>query len=251
MRGLAAAALVLAAGLARGAEPVEVAVRAVQVDPERGAPVVLLVENAGTHRELSIWIGPFEAEAIAIELSGVVPPRPLSHDLMQELVGRLGGRFERAVIEDLRANTYFARLELASATGEPVRIDARPSDAIALALRLHGRIVVEEGVFAKAASARGTPAALRVWGLTLQDVTADIAGFFDLTEPRGVLVSDVADGAPSHDMRRGDVIMALDGTPVASAAELVRRAEGRTTADPVQMSVRRGRRELSVSFAAR
>ncbi|TMA34765.1 MAG: bifunctional nuclease family protein, partial [Deltaproteobacteria bacterium] len=93
-------------------------------------------------RELPIWIGPFEAQAIAAEIQGVPLPRPLTHDLMKRLVESLGARLDRVVIGDLRDNTYFATLHLAGADGKDISLDARPSDAIALALRLHGPILV-------------------------------------------------------------------------------------------------------------
>src|SRR6058998_273430 len=139
--------LVCVAGLhsaAAAAGPVEVKVDGVMLDPDSGSPVVRLVEKAKAHRELPIWIGPFEAQAIALEMQGVPPPRPLTHDLMKELVERLGAKLDRVEIVDLRDNTYFARLHLQGPDGKELTVDARPSDAIALALRLHGPILVSD-----------------------------------------------------------------------------------------------------------
>ena len=170
----------LAAGLATRAagETVEVDVRGMGIDPESGSPVVRLVEKGKAGRQLAIWIGPFEAQAIAMQLQGTPPPRPLTHDLMKALVERLGGRLDHVVIEDLRDNTYFATMHVTTPSGRDLAVDARPSDAIALALRLHGPILVSDEVFAKAAVSPGEPVAARLWGLTLQDLTPEIASFF-------------------------------------------------------------------------
>lgn len=230
------------------AEPVEVKVGGMHLDPNTGTPIVELVEKARARRELPIWIGPFEAQAIAMELHGVPPPRPLTHDLMKQLVEQLGGKLTRVVIEDLRENTYFATLHLDGPGGHGVTVDARPSDAIALALRLHGRILVSEELFAKAAATRPAPVAARLWGLTLQDLTPEMAGFFKMPDAQGVLVSDVADSAPAHDALRGDVITAVDGEPVASVAELATRVEGRQKSDPVRLSLRRSGRTVTITL---
>ena len=247
---LALVAVLWAMALAR---PVEVEIAGMGIDPATGSPVVRLVEKvASSHgarpRELPIWIGPFEAQAIALEIEGVPPPRPLTHDLMKQLVERLGGKLQRVVIEELRDDTFYATVHLAGPDGKGLAIDARPSDAIALALRLHGPILVAEELFAKAAVVAPAPAAHRLWGLTLQDLTPEVAAFFETPPARGVLVSDVAAAAPAHELTRGDVITALDDEPVASVAELTRRADARDGAGPVRLSFRRNGHDLSVTF---
>jgi hypothetical protein len=238
----------LAAGAAAGT--VEVDVGGMAVDPVSGSPVIQLVEKGKDGRQLPIWIGPFEAQAIALQLQGVPPPRPQTHDLMRQLVERLGGRLDRVVIEDLRDNTYFATLHLSTPAGRDLAVDARPSDAIALALRLRGPILVDDQLFAKAATGPGEPVAARLWGLTVQNLTPEIAAFFRVPAARGVLVSDVADAAPAHEVVRGDVITALDGEPVGSVGELTTRAGARQGNGPVRLSVRRGKRDVVVSFEA-
>src|SRR6266849_1879539 len=199
---------------AAAAGPVEVKVDGVALDPDSGSPVVRLVEKAARARELAIWIGPFEAQAIALEMQGVPAPRPLTHDLMKQLVERLGGKLTRAVIGELRDDTYFATLHLQRPDGQELTVDARPSDAIALALRLHGPILVAEELFARAAAGRASPAA-HLWGLTVQDLTPEMAVLFQAPGGRGVLVSDVAPAGPARGVARGDVIVALDEQPVA------------------------------------
>jgi bifunctional DNase/RNase len=246
--GLALGLLLIWAPSGRAA-PVEVTVSGMRVDVSTGTPVVQLVEKADRARELPIWIGPFEAQAIALELQGVPSPRPLTHDLMKQLVERLGAKLNRVVIEDLRENTYFATVHLDGPGGGGVTVDARPSDAIALALRLHGPILVSEELFAKAATTRPTPTAAHVWGLTVQDLTPEMARFFEAPGARGVLVSDVADAAQAHEALRGDVITAIDGAPVASVDDLAKRVDARAASDPVHLSLRRRGRDVTITFA--
>jgi len=140
---LAASALLRTAAAAK---TVEVTVDGLALDATTGSPVVRLVERGKTGRELPIWIGPFEAQAIAIEMQGVPPPRPLTHDLMKQLIERLGGRLIRVEITDLRDATYFATLHIEGPGGRDLPVDARPSDAIALALRTRAPIFVEDTV---------------------------------------------------------------------------------------------------------
>ena len=108
------------------------------LDRSTNTPVVVLQEEEG-ERTLPIWIGASEANAIALELQGVKPERPLTHDLMKHLVAGLGGELRRVVISGLRENTYLAELLIYRA-GEVFEVDARPSDSIALALRMHAPI---------------------------------------------------------------------------------------------------------------
>jgi len=108
------------------------------LDRNTNTPVVVLREAEG-ERTLPIWIGASEANAIALELQGVKPERPLTHDLMKLLVSGLGGELRRVLIAGLRENTYLAQL-LIYRGGEVFEVDARPSDSIALALRMNAPI---------------------------------------------------------------------------------------------------------------
>ncbi|GAC1388304.1 MAG: bifunctional nuclease family protein [Vulcanimicrobiaceae bacterium] len=118
-------------------------------------PVVILKDLEGK-RFLPILIGPFEATSIALALDGAPVPRPLSHDLMRTLLETLDAKLEQIVIHDIRESTFFAKLVVRS-NGELQEIDARPSDGIALALRMHApifvsdKIILEEAVQDKAA----------------------------------------------------------------------------------------------------
>ncbi len=128
----------------------EAEVRALLLDPTTKTPVLLLKDRHST-RAMPIWIGEQEAMSIAIELQGHTFPRPLSHDLMRELLNTLGGNLERAVITSVKESTYYASLVVRDAAGATRDIDARPSDAVALALRTQAPIYIEDSVFEKSA----------------------------------------------------------------------------------------------------
>src|SRR5438034_422826 len=114
-------------------------VRGVALDPQMN-PVVLLVDQAET-MALPIWIGQAEATAIAMQLQGVKPPRPMTHDLLRSVLKSLSASVTRIVVTDVKDSTYFAEIHIAT-NGTPLVIDSRPSDAIALALRSEAPIFV-------------------------------------------------------------------------------------------------------------
>ncbi len=128
---------------------IEVTVSKVAIDVNSKMPVIVLKEKDGD-KTLPIWIGLFEAQAIALALENVKPPRPLTHDLAKSLIEKLNGRVDRVVISDLRQNTFYARI-LMRRNGEALQVDSRPSDAIALALRLKVPIFIDETVLDKIA----------------------------------------------------------------------------------------------------
>ena len=111
---------------------------------------VVVLRERESDRYLVIWIGPFEAEAIRVELQGVEVPRPLTHDLLKSVIVELGGQVEYVVVNDLRNDVFYARLKI-RINGRTVEIDSRPSDAIALAVRLKVPIYVSETVMDRAA----------------------------------------------------------------------------------------------------
>jgi len=114
-----------------------------------GAYAILLKEIDGTRR-LPIIIGAFEAQAIALEMEGIKPPRPLTHDLLKTLVDNLGANVLEIIVNELKENTFYAKIVL-EASGLTNEIDARPSDAIALAVRTYAPIFVNESVMSSAA----------------------------------------------------------------------------------------------------
>lgn len=121
---------------------VELTISGLGIDSSNNSPVVLLKEKDG-ERVLPIWIGPSEASAIAMEISGVKFKRPLTHDLFKQALVDLGVQMDSVVIRDLKDNTYFASICL-SQDGKKIELDARPSDSIALALRMKAPIRTTE-----------------------------------------------------------------------------------------------------------
>ncbi len=128
---------------------IEVKVIKVAIDVNTKMPVIVLKEKQG-ERTLPIWVGLFEAQAIALAMEHIKPPRPLTHDLAKLLIEKLHGEVDKVVISDLVNNTFYARI-IMRGNGENLEVDSRPSDAIALALRLKVPIFIEEAVLDKIA----------------------------------------------------------------------------------------------------
>lgn len=136
----------------RGTER-EVKIRGLMMDPVTNMPVVVLkaVQGAGT---LPIWVGIYEANAIALEIEKVQTPRPMTHDLLKNVLLGLDVRVNKVVVSDLKDDTFYALIWMERG-GEIISMDSRPSDALALALRLDCPIYVEERVFKSSQSAGG------------------------------------------------------------------------------------------------
>lgn len=130
---------------------IEMKVGGVALDPQSKSPVVLLKDPEG-HYTLPIWIGLLEAAAIAYALEGVEPPRPMTHDLMRMLLEELGARVPRIDVDSLEDNVFHAKIHLEIPGGGKRLIDSRPSDALALALRVGAEIFAEEKVLRRASS---------------------------------------------------------------------------------------------------
>ena len=126
------------------------AIKGLMVDPITNMPIVVLREVQG-QRVLPIWVGVFEANAIALQVENVQTPRPMTHDLLKSVIDRLGAQVERIVVCELKENTFYATLHVRCPKGL-VEVDARPSDAIALALRSGAQIFVDDTVIQNARS---------------------------------------------------------------------------------------------------
>ena len=123
---------------------IEMTIKGLMVDPVTNTPIVLLHDPEG-QRVLPIWVGVSEANAIALQIENIPSPRPMTHDLLRNVITDLKGEVHRVVVNDLKGNTFYAQLYL-RVNGDDAIIDARPSDAIALALRTRAPIFAEEHV---------------------------------------------------------------------------------------------------------
>jgi bifunctional DNase/RNase len=133
---------------------VQMEVSKIRIDERRGEQVVVLKEREG-NRLLPIIIGISEVTAIKMKISGIQPPRPLTHDLLRTTITQLGAKLVRIVINKLEFNTFFAKLVLQTKEGAIEEVDARPSDSIALALRADAPIFVANEVLDQVASSYG------------------------------------------------------------------------------------------------
>jgi bifunctional DNase/RNase len=134
-------------------ELVPMSIKGLMLDPVSNSPIVVLKDDE-EKLFLPIWVGIFEANAIALQLENVTTPRPMTHDLLRNMIAELDARVTRIVINDLKDSTFFAQIRLLIKTGvgndRMLEIDARPSDAIALALRTEAPIYVAQSVLAQA-----------------------------------------------------------------------------------------------------
>src|SRR4028119_663219 len=130
---------------------VEVKIGALIMDPNTNTPIVVL-KGIDSDTILPIWVGAYEANAIALEIEKIVPQRPMTHDLLRNFIVQAGFRVSRVTITDLRDNTFYATIELLDEKGLKTMLDARPSDAIALALRMDSAVFVEQKVLDISAS---------------------------------------------------------------------------------------------------
>lgn len=129
---------------------VEMRIKGLMLDPITNMPIIILSDQEG-RRILPIWVGFFEANAIALQMENVATPRPMTHDLLKNIITGLNGTVKKILVNNLWDNTFYALIYVET-NGELVAIDSRPSDAIALALRMKSPIFVEEEVIKKAKS---------------------------------------------------------------------------------------------------
>ncbi len=129
---------------------VEMKVEGLTLDPLTNMPIIILKDLNG-QRALPIWVGFFEANAIALEIEKISTPRPMTHDLMKNLIINMNGEVKHILVSELKDNTFYAVINMVS-NGATLNIDSRPSDAIALALRVKAPIYVNESVIEAAKS---------------------------------------------------------------------------------------------------
>ncbi len=252
LRAGACAVWLLATALQGEARAERVEVSLAGVDPREPGQVVLFLIDAAGKRMLPISVSPDQAESIYRGRSGVATPRPMTHELMVRVLEALGARLTRVDITELRDNTFYALLSL-EAGGRSLQVDSRPSDAIALALRVKAPIFAEEGLLmpferSPRPSVESHPL-LSGLGLHLQNLSDDLARFFGVPDTRGVLVAEASSGstAARSGVERGDVIRRIGGENVATVTEaLAALRAARERGKPVEVRVVRDGRERQI-----
>ncbi|MDQ3750950.1 MAG: bifunctional nuclease family protein [Acidobacteriota bacterium] len=154
---------------------IEVKIGALIMDPNTNTPIVVL-KGIDSDTILPIWVGAYEANAIALEIEKIVPQRPMTHDLLRNFIVETGLQVTRVTISDLRDNTFYALIELVDSNNQILALDARPSDAIALALRLDCAIFVEQNVIDISASSTKTEADLDDESIQTSEDWPDLIG---------------------------------------------------------------------------
>lgn len=230
-------------------------VASVGIERESGAPIALLREQDGG-RFIPISIGFAEARAIAWALAGVEMPRPMTHDLMASLIDSAGFRVERIVVHSLRDHTYLARIEgRRAADDEPlVEVDSRPSDAMALALRIDAPIFVSEELLISIPQFDFFPGepdeqVLRVLGATVvraRDEDLSAAGL----EPGTAALRVVAAGGGEDLLRAGDLILKADGVALVDPETLLNVVRGKERDDEVLLEVWRDGERIELKMPA-
>jgi uncharacterized protein len=229
----------------------EVKVKGVTIDPQGNTPVVILEEQQG-HRAFPIWIGLPEARAIMLEIEGVSTPRPLTHVLLHNILVDLNVKIGRVIITDMRNDTFYATILLRQGN-TTLTIDARPSDALALALHVKAPVFATKKLLdaVRTVTLQEPPASFSVvktLGMHIQNLDATLASFFHLANAGGILVSSVEVGsqAEQRGMRRGDVITSVDGKPIKDIQDFLATCKEKKIGQEMLFQVTRDRNPLTI-----
>jgi len=217
---------------------IEMEVKGVRLDPFGQNPVVILVDKE-EKRALAIWIGPVEASAIERELSRVTTPRPMTHDLFHSVLGKMKAKVKEVKITELKEQTYYALLVLVL-DKEMIEVDARPSDAIILALKSQATISVatkileQQGISLAGKTGLGERSGIRV-----QELTPLLATQFNFKGDKGILVSDVIAGSPAEaaGVKAGDIIVKINSREIGKVQEFEETFSSMKEGDSVRLTI--------------
>ncbi len=230
------------------AAEVRVQVANVGYDQETGAHYVLLQDDSKS-RELPIMIGESEANAIMFSIQGIKPPRPFTHDLMRSIIAQTGNGVDRIVIAELHDEIYYAKIYMDKGR---YAIDSRPSDAIALAMGMNAPIYVNpkllESTLASSASGGKIPDTARALGLTVEQLTPELALYFDEPNERGVLVSEVSPAAQKAGIARGDIVVKVNDRAVTAPDDFSQDASALKSGGAVRLTLIRGGANRTVTL---
>ncbi len=232
-------------------DDVRVQVARVGFDDQTGANYVLLLDEKES-RALPIMIGESEAQAIMLALHGIKPERPFTHDLIRSIIGQTGNKVDRIVIGDMRDEIYYATIYM---DGGRYSIDSRPSDAIALAMGMNVPIYVNNKLFESSPtiglSAGGkVPDTARAMGLTVEQMTPDLASAFGEPDGHGVLVSEVSSSAKKAGVARGDIVTKVGDRDVNALDDFSRQVASAKNGGAVTLTLNRDGSSRTVTLAA-
>ena len=199
---------------------IEMEVKGVRLEPIGHNPVVLLADKEGK-KALPIWVGLLEANAIDKELKNITSPRPMTHDLLHSILTQVQAKVKEVKIVDLKDHTYYATLFLKLNKGV-IEVDARPSDAIILALKskipilVSAKILEEQGIALTQENTFGER-----YGIRIQELTPALASHFNFKGKKGVLVSEVLPSSLSEvsGIKAGDIVTKINSKEVGSVQE--------------------------------
>jgi uncharacterized protein len=228
---------------------VEVQVANVGFDQDSGAHYVVLEEQAGK-RSLPIQVGEDEARAILFELHGIKPERPLTYELLREVIEKTGNQVDRVVIAEVHDQVYYAKIVLDRGR---YRIDSRPSDAIALAMGANAPIYVADKLFQTTSGpVARVPAASAMTisglGLTVQQLTPELARYFSVDPASGVLIADLEPQAVREGLERGDILLEVASKPVRTPQQFGQAVAQLKKGSEVVLTVRRGTTVTSITL---
>jgi len=226
---------------------VQVHVYRLAVDPASQNPVVALVD-ADEKRAFPIWIGLSEARAIHSEIQGMENFRPLTHDLLAEIIDKFDGKIHRAIITHTKDNVFYATL-VTRKEDTFFEIDARPSDSIVMALKFNAPIYVTRSLFEKMSIPLEAPQEIgRDYGLNMQEITPELAKYLALESSQGVMISVVRPGsqAQKDGIQTGDILVEVNGQHIAdviTAKDLMAKSKG-----PLQAKIIRAKQTLTITL---
>jgi len=236
---------------AAGLSPDDVRVQVARVgfDDETGSHYVLLLDETES-RQLPIMVGESEAQAIMLALHGIKPPRPFTHDLIRSIIGQTGNRVDRIVIADMRDEIYYATIYM---DGGRYSIDSRPSDAIALAMGMNAPIYVNNKLFESAprlglGAGGKVPDTAHALGLTVEQLTPDLASAFGQPGGRGVLGAGVSSSAEEAGVARGDIVVKVGDREVKALDDFSRQAAQLKRGGAVTLTLNRGGSNRTVTL---
>ncbi|HUL23367.1 MAG TPA: bifunctional nuclease domain-containing protein [Thermodesulfobacteriota bacterium] len=228
---------------------VEVEVMGVRLDAVGSSPVVLLADKEGK-KALPIWVGLLEASAIDKELRNNTSPRPMTHDLLYSILAQAHVKVKEVRIVDIRNNTYYATLFLNINKGI-VEVDARPSDAIVIALKSKTPIFVSAKILDEQGIALAKKSALNErFGIRVQELTPALASHFNYKGQKGVLVAEVLPGSASESsgIKAGDIISKVNSTEVGSVEEFQKIFDSVRGGDPVRVGLFRDDQSMEIQL---